>query len=403
MTTETERDEGNGGHSAETLPAASADELDAAARRILDAAWRPQPDGSGFCVPNPTTYPWQWLWDSCFHAVVWSHLGDERAVTELEAALADQHDDGFVPHLRYASGPNPHAALWGRATTSSITQPPMYGHAVAVLDAAGATLPDALLERATRGLEFLLDRRRRSAGGLVELCHPWESGCDDSPRWDDILIGGAWAHDAWYEAKGTLLASVRRSPNGAPLANDAFAVGSVGFSALVAWNALELAGVTGDAELRSSAEALVDAIAERWDAEVQTWVDDGPTTGRSGRIRTLDALLPLLVCPRQAAFAQLGDPQAFAAPCGPRGVHAAEATYDPTRYWRGSAWPQLTYLLWVAATSGRERRTARELVRSMVSGTMRSGFAEHWEPETGAPLGAVPQCWTTLTCVMLAR
>lgn len=402
MTTESERDEGNGRHGSETLPAASAEELATAARRILDTAWRSQPDGAGFCVPNPTTYPWQWLWDSCFHAVVWSHLGDERGLLEVTAALADQDADGFVPHLRYAAGPHPHQAFWGRATTSSITQPPMFGHAVAVLHAAGTSLPEDLVDRATRGLAFLLARRRRSAAGLVELCHPWESGCDDSPRWDGVLEG-PWSAETWFDAKGTLLGGIGRAPGGAPLHNDTFAVGSVGFSALVAWNALELASVTGDARLRSAAVELGEAIDERWDPDLLTWVDDGPTAARSGRVRTIDALLPLLVCARPEATAQLVDPTAFGAPCGPRGVHVAEPSYEPSRYWRGSTWPQLTYLLWVAATRGRDRPLAGALVRSMVSGSVRSGFAEHWEPETGSPLGAVPQCWTTLSCVMVAR
>ena len=402
MTTEAEGDDRYGLHSGETLPGGSPGQLDAEARRILDAAWRPQPDGSGFCVPNPTTYPWQWLWDSCFHAVVWSHLGDERGVTEVRTALADQDDDGFVPHLRYASAPNPHEALWGRPRTSSITQPPLYGHALAVLHAAGAPLPDELLERATRGLRFLLERRRRSAVGLVELCHPWESGCDDSPRWDGAL-GGGWSSAAWYEAKGSLLASIERSSCGSPVANDRFAIGSVGFSALVAWNALELVTVTGDAGLRDAAQDLTAAVDSRWDGDLLTWVDDGPTAGGSGCVRTLDSLLPLLVSARPEAVDQIVDPRAFGAPCGPRGVHAGEPDYEPTRYWRGSAWPQLTYLLWVAATRGRERRVAGALVRSMVSGTVRSGFAEHWDPETGAPLGAVPQCWTALSCVMVDR
>ncbi len=402
MTTEAERDEGDDGHSPVTLPGASAADLDATARRILEAAWRPQPDGSGFCVPHAITYPWQWLWDSCFHAVVWSHLGDARAVTELQAALSDQDQDGFVPHLRYGSSPDPHVDLWGRAATSSITQPPMYGHALAVLHAAGVALPVDVVGRATAGLRFLLQRRRRSPGGLVELCHPWESGCDDSPRWDDVLRA-PWTPEAWFDTKGALLATITRSDGGAPLANDAFAVGSVGFTALVAWNAQELAGVTGDEGLRSASAELVDALDRRWDPSRATWIDDGPTSAGSGRVRTLDALLPLLVCPRAQGWDALLDQRAFAAPYGPRGVHAAEASYEPTRYWRGPAWPQLTYLLWVAATRGRERLARRSLVRSMLAGSVTSGFAEFWDPESGTGLGAAPQSWTALSCVMVER
>lgn len=366
---------------------------------MLEAAWRTTSDGAGFCVPNPTTYPWQWLWDSCFHAVVWSHLGDRRALVELASVLRAQDVDGFVPHIAYHDGPFRDEAFWGRPATSSITQPPMYGHAVAVLAAAGVEPPRWLLERATAGLRFLLERRRRSPGGLVELCHPWESGCDDSPRWDGLVEIG-WSPPAWHDLKGTLVGSIERSAVGAPLSNVAFPVGSVALSALVAWNAWELADVTGDRALARAADELAAAVDDRWDPELLTWVDDGPTASGSGRVRTLEALLPLLVAPRREAFGQLTDPAAFGAPFGPRGVHVAEATYDPRTYWRGPAWPQLSYLLWLAATSAEERAVASSLARSTTAGALRSGFSEYWEPATGEALGATPQSWSTLACVM---
>lgn len=398
MTAEPERDERDGGHEGDTLPAAQVEALRAAAPQILEAAWREVP-GGGFCVPHAVTYPWQWLWDSCFHAVVWAHLGDPRAERELRSALSDQSADGFVPHLRYADGVSPHAALWGRRATSSITQPPMYGHAVAELARRGMAPGADVVDRAGRGLRFLLERRRRSPGGLIELCHPWESGCDDSPRWDDVL-DEPWTSQRWFAAKGDLLAGIERSPEGSPLRNPAFPVASVGFSALVAFNALELASFTADERLAGGAQELVAAIDARWDPQLATWVDDGPTATRSGSVRTLDALLPLLVSPRRAAFDELVDPAALGAPCGPRGVHAAEPAYDPRRYWRGPAWPQLTYLLWVACTRGGAPAVASSLVRSIVAGTAASGFAEYWDPDDGTALGAVPQSWTTLSWVM---
>jgi hypothetical protein len=394
VTPETEGHDGDAGHGG-NLP--SAGELAERSRAVLEAAWRSDGDG-GFCVPNQTTYPWQWLWDSCFHAVVWARLDDERAVLELESALVDQDDDGFVPHLRYVGG-GPHDDFWGRATSSSITQPPMYGHALAALHRRGVDLPEALVDRAWRGLRFLLEVRPRTAGGLVQLCHPWESGCDDSPRWDGML-DEPWSTARWYDAKGAFVARMERTPEGGALRNPAFPVGSAGFSALVAWNALELASVAPDDELVAAAHDLVASVDARWDPALRTWIDDGPTATTSGRVRTLDALLPALVAPRSEALASLADGTAFAAPFGPRGVHPDEPTYSPSTYWRGSSWPQLAYLLWVAAVSSGSSEVASNLARSMTRGVEVSGFAEHWAPDTGAPLGAVPQSWSTLACVM---
>ena len=73
------------------------------ARAILDAQWQPQ----GYTVPNAVVYPHQWLWDSCFHAIVWGHLGEgERALAELRNVFAHQADDGFVPHVIHHGHPD---------------------------------------------------------------------------------------------------------------------------------------------------------------------------------------------------------------------------------------------------------------------------------------------------------
>ncbi len=361
-------------------------------RRILGAAWRAE----GFTAPNPTTYPWQWLWDSCFHALVWAALGDERCVVELETALSDQDADGFVPHVRYASGLPPHAAFWSRPTTSSITQPPMYGHAVAELLRRGVEVPGELVDRACRGVRFLVHRRHRTPGGLVVLCHPWESGCDDSARWDDWGAAGR----GWFDAKGALLAPIERTDAGAPIANPAFAVGGAGFNALVAFNALELGRATGDDDLTRSGDELADAVASRWDADLLTWVDDGASADGSGRVRTADALLVALVRPRIEALTQLVDAAAHGAAFGPTGTHRAEPSYAPRAYWRGGTWPQIAYLLWLASTRSRAADVAGSLSRSIQAGAWRSGFAEYWEPDTGEGLGAVPQSWATLALLV---
>ncbi len=366
------------------------------ARQLLESAWR-----GDHCVPNPSRYPWQWLWDSCFHAVVWAHLGDERAGVELAAALSSQAADGFVPHIRYAGGaPVDHARLWGRADASSITQPPMVGHAIAEMHRHGLDVAPELVERATAALAFLLRRRRRSPGGLIQLCHPWESGCDDSPRWDSTCE--AWSPRRWRVRKGELIGTIERSRSGSPLSNPGFAVGSVGFNALVAFNARELAGLTGDGLLTAEADELADALEQRWEPTSSTWLDDGATEGASGAVRTLDALLPCLVGGRGAseALAQLVDTTALGARFGPCGVHRDEPCFAPDTYWRGSAWPQLTYLFWVAALRRGDAAVASSLGASLQAGAWRSNWAEHWHPDAGSALGARPQTWSALAAVV---
>ena len=52
-----------------------------------------------FTVPSRKQYPFQWFWDSCFHAIVWARVDVERAQEELRGLLAAQTKSGFIPHV----------------------------------------------------------------------------------------------------------------------------------------------------------------------------------------------------------------------------------------------------------------------------------------------------------------
>ena len=260
-------------------------ELRARVSEMLLAQWMPE----GYTAPNNSVYPWQWLWDSCFHTVVWLELGDEeRALQELTHALSAQDDEsGFVPHMNYERGPDTHASFWGRRGASSITQPPMFGHALAECVRHGVDVPAELVERAVRGVAFLLRRRARHlASGLVLLAHPWESGADDSPRWDDLCPDGI-SPENWHRRKGELVASIVRSASGAPIANPLCVVASVGFNALIAFNAYELLTVADDDAMRRAADDLVAQLDRRWDSDLSSWVDAGETEAPVERSTTV--------------------------------------------------------------------------------------------------------------------
>ncbi len=371
----------------------------AAARAVLEAHWVPQ----GYTAPNHATYPWQWLWDSCFHAICWADLGDDRALTELRTALSVQAEDGFVPHMNYVRNPGVAADLWGRDDASSITQPPMYGHAVAELVRRGVDVDEETVAKAESGLRFLLLVRRRHPNGLVALCHPWESGADDSPRWDDFCPGG-FLLESWRPIKNQLVASIERSSAGSPVANPAFESASAGFNALVVFNAWELGAVTGRTATTDRADELAGCLAGQWDESRRTWTDAGASESGSGRTRTLDGLLPMLVTADpgriDAVAADLLDSSAYGGLCGPAGVHRQEPGFDPRSYWRGPAWPQLGYLLWQGLLRHGWQAAAERLASTTVRGAMRSGFAEYWDPDDGTGGGAVPQSWTALAALM---
>jgi hypothetical protein len=387
---------GEGGDLEETGIDATARGLRDSVRTMMEQHWVE----AGYTAPNSTVYPWLWLWDSCFHSLIWLELGaPDRALAELESLLAAQAESGFVPHISDVLDPVASHDFWGRRGASSITQPPMFGHVLAELSRRGVEVPEELVSRAHAGLRFLLRDRRRDPSGLLLLVHPWESGADDSPRWDSLCPGG-YGPAAWYDAKGAWVRSIVASTSGAPVANPEFAVASVGFNALVAFNALEMASLGGSGDLADGAAELGEALAARWDPELQTWLDAGATEGGSGAVRTLDALLPSLIDADRTRTESVGrlliDPAAYGGPYGPTGVHRHEPAFDPQAYWRGPAWPQLTYLLALAQTRAGNIGAAADLGRCLVAGAAASGLAEYWDPDRGSGLGAVPQSWAGL-------
>ena len=366
------------------------------AQQVMEANWDPL----GYTAPNPERYEWQWLWDSCFHAVIWAELGfGDRAVTELAVLLDTMEPSGFLPHMNYLKDPTAPVDFWGRPGTSSITQPPMFGHAIAELVRRGVAVPPELVDKAIQGLRFFLEFRRHEPSGLVRLCHPWESGADNNPRWDGYYTL-PHGDESWQDEKIGFLETIVRTADGTPLSNPAFDVASPYFTSLVAFNIFELANATGAMDA-AEAHPLVAAVEDSWDDELGTWVDVGsPKADRSAPV--LDALLCILVDSSEARLervaAQLRDPQMFAAPYGPAGVAQSYPGYDGDGYWRGSAWPQLTYLLWVALRQRGRAEPAAAVAEQLKQGAVRSGFAEHWNPQNAKPGGAVPQSWAAL-CV----
>ena len=104
------------------LPGPADDELAAVVHSMMDDNWVPE----GYAAPNPGIYPWQWLWDSCFHVLIWQALGEGgRAQRELAEVFRPQAPSGFVPHMNYVQAP---VCCPGRASVWSGRQPHKIGH-----------------------------------------------------------------------------------------------------------------------------------------------------------------------------------------------------------------------------------------------------------------------------------
>ncbi|MBW2601412.1 MAG: DUF547 domain-containing protein [Deltaproteobacteria bacterium] len=171
------------------------------AKGILDSNWM----GTS-TKPAPSLYPHQWNWDSGFIAIGRSHFDTPRAILEIETLFAAQWRNGMVPQIVFnpdALGhyfPEPDFWQAERSAnvppgklTSGITMPPV--HAIAVEKIyKNARRPRSVLpflERIYPKLlalhSYLYEERDPDNEGLVYIRHPWESGIDNSPTWDEPL------------------------------------------------------------------------------------------------------------------------------------------------------------------------------------------------------------------------
>ena len=391
-----------------------------AARDVLRRNLVVTADGHRYIRPAPMTYEHQWLWDSCFHAIVNTHLDPALAQDELETLVsrpvADGADQGMLPHMIYWSGGG--TDLWGRDGRSTITQPPVIAYAVERVYAV--THDDAFIRRVYPALRAYHDwwvRRRDPDGdGLVTLIHPWETGWDAAPAWDPLL-GLRSPADA--ESRAARMALV---PRLAALDYNAEAVQAAGLFNVETCDLNALYLVSLDAMTRLAArvapgdvatfearrEQTAQAIQTKlWDERLGVYVDLAGADETPLPPGSAAAFVPLfagLPTPEQAArlVSHLSDPTQFWPAYPVPTVALTHPQFAPDRYWRGSSWPHLNWMLALGLRRYGYTALADELTVRCLALVQHSGFWEYYNPLTGAGLGATPQSWTTLILDMLA-
>lgn len=405
----------------------------------------------------PRLYPHMWSWDAAFVAVGLASLSVERAVVELDTLLSAQWGNGMIPHILFADGvdgyfPGPDRWACDRLAasapdgrrTSGITQPPVHAIAVQrILERSrvrGRTthaVAEAFLDRRWNDLvrwhRWLAEARDPGGDGLITLYHGWESGMDNSPRWDaayaNVIPGGLPQYeradrqvitdasqrptDGEYDRYLWLLEEMKaaRYDDERLPSVMSFAVQDVFFSAVFAvacevlagigedykrpnadvrdlhgWAQRFRSGVAGTADRRTGAARDYDVRGRRW-IVTDTAAQFAPLLCGGLAHEQERALLRILEGPRYIAHPDLR----FALIPSTSPV---SADFRPREYWRGPVWPVLTWLFsWAFARRGWPERAAllrREGLRQAADGS----FAEYYEPFTGEPLGSMQQSWT---------
>lgn len=377
--------------------------------RVLQQNWREGDEEGrhyGFTAPSPGHYPWQWYWDSGFHAIVWRRLDPARSRLELETLL-DSSQDGFIGHTAFLGRPldleravRYNIASRHAATTSTI-QPPLLAWAwsIAVGDPTGEP-------RIHAHHEWLRNHRDLEGDNLLWLIQPDESGMDASPKFDHVWGGqahGRWPFPLLIQANRRRRFDARRiAADGRPVVCEVVTN--------VLWSLSEQA--------LGNPSPTPELVERLWNNEVGRFVDDVRSPvhriGVAEIPLTWDTLAPLALpdLPEDIGHRLVqevllrsdrywdGVPLPSVALDDP--THTSqEYFWGRRRIWRGPSWVNAAWFIWMGLNRLGYTEEAADLCDRLVTIVLRNGLWEYYHARSGAGMGARDFGWSSLVWEMV--
>ena len=324
-------------------------------------------------------FPGIWNWDSAFHTVGVARFDKDLAQEQMEAFFLFQKEDGFLPDVIFTPEQN-------NVIRDEYGKPPVWAWAMERLD---RTCPDdeflkKMYPKLVKNENFWRTQRYNEADGLffystseqgkMRLTYiGWESGLDDSIRFDDGAI------EYMY-----------------PIDLNCF---MVSFYKSMQYLACRL-GLAADAEAWYAKEKELTARIQTalWCEEDQCFWDWNFKEKDFARVLTPAAFMPLWVgiaIPAQAAaLEKLAADPAKLYPCMPT-VSLDHPKMNPVGYWRGSVWMNVAYFAIKGLYDYGFRKTAMGIRDTLLDWMDRDeSIHENYNPLTGEGKCAPDFSWS---------
>jgi hypothetical protein len=412
----------------------------------------------GFTNPTDKLYPFQWNWDSGFVSIGLAHFDIGGAISELEQLLSGQWGNGMIPHIIFHSETEhtyfPNWDFWDAAVnpgaprkpkTSGITQPPVLGFVLEWLYRAHSDNAEILdfvkwaYPKALKSHQFWYDYRDPFHEGLVFIYHPWESGRDNSPLWDDALslIDLEKAELPAYKRRDITLADASERPTSVQYDQYVYLM-QLGKKyqydqpGIVEESPFLIQDTLMNAILIRSNQGLIflgkefgldTAQLQEWQTqsiqsfEEKLWSDQlGFYTGYDLRqkkqfpYREIGGLVPLFAGfpARERAeclkdyLEDLTQNNYFLVPS----FDVEHELYDSKRYWRGPVWPQMNWMIYHGLRNFAYDELAETVRQDFLELVSRFGFFEYFEAqkslkETSRGYGGGNFSWTASSVIDL--
>jgi hypothetical protein len=331
-------------------------------------------------TPSKLHYVGIWQWDAYFHALAYRYIEPRLAHDQLRILLDHQRPDGMIPDAVHDEGTVTRLTF---PVEADVTKPPLIAWAAWKLYQSDGDREflDEVYEPIVRWHHWWLDKNDIDGNGLCEYHHPFSSGLDDSPLWDDGL------------------------PVEAPDLNTYLCLQEEALA-----NIADVIGLTDQAQEWAQ---QADAHAQRmlrymWDAE--TGLFWATRLGQRVNVCTPFSLFPLItgrLSPEVVArlVAHLTDERQFWTRYPVPTVARDDPKYNPLQMWRGPVWVNVNYLL----IEGLRRSGYPELARELRHRTLQlimgqDDIYEYYHPETGErpPKAASIFGWSAAVFIDLA-
>jgi glycogen debranching enzyme len=382
-----------------------------------------------FVCPSPYLYPFQWLWDSSFHAIALLCVDHSLAKQELRCLLQSAQPDGFIPHMllweKRFHGPAlaEYSIVLADPFYTATVQPPVLARALwrvyqATKDRAFLleTLPAVL-----RFFRWLKAYRDPDDDHLIALIQPDESGLDASPKYDVLMQLGDLPPEQVLDALRVNMKRLfsayepHREDPGRLLGLDVFNWEDVMVNAIYA-DGLQCLGklcreagypFAEAAEFERRGRRVLNALEEKcWDERAGVFWDLYGHDEQRARTLTFSCLFPL-VCDSldrhmvwRLVEEHLLNETEFWLPYPVPSVAATEPSFDPEHRsavtWRGPSWVNVNHYLYWGLRAHGYRDVASELAKRTVQMVGRGGVREFFNPYTADGLGARDFGWTAL-------
>jgi glycogen debranching enzyme len=317
-------------------------------------------------MPSMIRYVGAWQWDAFFHALAYRHVDQRLAENQLRLVLDHQCEDGMIPDAIHDEGTVTRWKLPDSDQEVEVTKPPLLAWTALKLyqTSGNRDFLDEIYEPMQRWNRWWFEKNDDDGDGIVQYNHPYSSGLDDSPLWDEGM------------------------PVESPELNTYLVMGMDALSEMAG-----ILGLTADAARsawRARAETLMQKMMTHfWDKDRGVfWAtrDHKPI-----RVLTPFNLYPLLtgrLGTREAdsLVAHLLSPNEFMTQYPIPTVARSDRKYDPNRMWRGPTWVNINYLF----IEGLARCGYPDLARLLRDKTLEllmrhNDLYEYYNPETGDP------------------